>query len=67
MTECVRVAGKGLKVAEFSASCEESARVARKGVSPVVSRRAGAGRMEEEICGFGEDNMKEYSTKLARE
>jgi hypothetical protein len=23
--------------------------------------------MEEEICGFGEDNMKECTTKLARE
>ena len=25
------------------------------------------GRMEEEICGFGEDNMKESSMELARE
>ena len=23
--------------------------------------------MEEEICGFGEDNMREFTTKLARE
>jgi hypothetical protein len=27
----------------------------------------GFGWMEEEICGFSEDNMKECSTKLARE
>ena len=31
-----------------------------------VSERA-VGRMGEEICGFGEDNMKDYITKLARE
>ena len=29
--------------------------------------KASAGRTEEEICGFGEDNMKEFSTELARE
>ena len=32
-----------------------------------VRERAGVGRWEEEICGFGEDNMKECTTKLARE
>jgi hypothetical protein len=32
VTGRVRVAGKGLKVAGFSASCEEFVRVARKGV-----------------------------------
>ena len=31
-----------------------------------VKERAGVGWMEEEICGFGEDNMKECTTKLAR-
>jgi hypothetical protein len=30
-------------------------------------RGRAVGRVEEEICGFGEDNMKEFSTKLARE
>lgn len=29
--------------------------------------RAGVGWMEEEICGFGEDNINECITKLARE
>jgi len=29
--------------------------------------KASVGRMDEEICGFGEDNMKEFSTELARE
>ena len=29
--------------------------------------REKAVRMEEEICGFGEDNMKECITELARE
>ena len=29
--------------------------------------KASAGRMDQEICGFGEDNMKEFSTELARE
>jgi hypothetical protein len=29
--------------------------------------KASAGRMDEEICGFGEDNMKEFSMELARE
>jgi hypothetical protein len=43
-----------------------------KGVTEVkeieeARERAGAVRMEEEICGFGEDNMKEYTTELARE
>jgi hypothetical protein len=45
-------------------------RVANKGVSlDAASRLAdeGFGWVEEEICGFGEDNMKEYSTELARE
>ncbi len=30
-------------------------------------RGRAVGWMEEEICGFGEDNMRESSTKLARE
>jgi len=30
-------------------------------------RERAVGWMEEEICGFGEDNMTEFSTKLARE
>jgi hypothetical protein len=30
-------------------------------------REKAVGWMEEEICGFGEDNMKDSSTKLARE
>jgi hypothetical protein len=43
-----------------------------KGVTEVkeieeARERAGAVRMEDEICGFGEDNMKDSSTKLARE
>ena len=32
-----------------------------------VGRSWGKGWREEEICGFGGDNMKEYITKLARE
>jgi hypothetical protein len=28
--------------------------------------KAGVGWMEEKVCGFGEDNMKEFSTELAR-
>ena len=85
MTRLVRVAGKGLKVAGFSASCEESVREANKGVSrgsgreqdevkeveegkeiEEVRERA-VGWTEEEICEFGEDNMKEFTTELARE
>jgi hypothetical protein len=31
------------------------------------ARERAVGRMEEEICEFGEDNMKNSSTKLARE
>jgi hypothetical protein len=31
-----------------------------------VSERA-VGWVEEKICGFGEDNMREFTTKLARE
>jgi hypothetical protein len=30
-------------------------------------REIAAGWLEEEICGFGEDNMREFITKLARE
>ncbi len=85
MTRLVRVAGKGLKVAEFSASCEGSVRVANKGVSrgagweqdeakevkevkevEEAREKAGVGWMEEKVCGFGEDNMKECSMELAR-
>jgi hypothetical protein len=32
-----------------------------------VRERAGVGCMEEEICWFGEDNMKECIMELARE
>jgi hypothetical protein len=42
-----------------------------KEVEEVKERGKASGRevgwMEEEICGFGEDNMREFSTKLARE
>ena len=32
-----------------------------------AKEKASVGRMEEEICGFGEDDMREFSMKLARE
>jgi hypothetical protein len=42
-----------------------------KGVTEVKEieevRERAVGWMEEEICGFGEDNMREYTTELARE
>jgi hypothetical protein len=46
--------------------------VARKKAGEVeeveeAKEKASVGRMEEEICGFGEDNMREFSMKLARE
>ena len=31
------------------------------------ARERAVGWVEEKICGFGEDNMKEFTTKLARE
>lgn len=31
-----------------------------------VRERAGMGRMEEEICAFSDENMKEFSMRLAR-
>jgi len=68
------MAAKGLKVAGFSVTCREAARVARKGVRrTVVSGKRRMARREtnrsEQIFGEagGGENMAKGSTGLARE
>ncbi len=73
MTRPVRVAGKGLKVAGFSASCEESVRVAKKRVRGAVASCEGRGMRQGanrsvQVFGEaeGEENMGNGTMGLAR-
>ena len=60
MTRPVRVAGTGLKVGEFSVSCESSARVARKQLREGELKLGFAGEVD------SEENMEQGSMVLAR-
>ena len=69
-----RLMAKGLGKHSFLKSVEEyenrGVNFVHFGAKSEKSERAEIGRarwVEEEICWFGEDNMKEFTTKLARE